>query len=85
MSQAVLLDINPPEHHGRAMGIWVMGVTIGPILGPALGGWLTENYSWRWVFFINVPFGILCFFGILAFMRETCSASRASTCSVSPR
>jgi DHA2 family multidrug resistance protein len=71
MSQAVLLDINPPEHHGRAMGIWVMGVTIGPILGPALGGWLTENYNWRWVFFINVPFGIVCFFGILAFMHET--------------
>jgi len=71
MSQAVLLDINPPEHHGRAMGLWVMGVTIGPILGPALGGWLTENYSWRWVFFINVPFGLVCFFGILAFMQET--------------
>jgi len=71
MSQAVLLDINPPHEHARAMGIWVMGVTIGPILGPALGGWLTENYSWRWVFFINVPFGIVCFFGILAFMRET--------------
>lgn len=71
MSQAVLLDINPPQHHARAMGIWVMGVTIGPILGPALGGWLTENYSWRWVFFINVPVGIMCFFGILAFMQET--------------
>ncbi len=61
MSQAVLLDINPPARHGRAMAIWVMGVTIGPILGPALGGWLTENYNWRWVFYINVPFGILCF------------------------
>ena len=59
MSQAVLLDINPPEQHARAMAIWVMGVTIGPILGPALGGWLTENYNWRWVFYINVPFGIL--------------------------
>ena len=71
MSQAVLLDINPPERHARAMSVWVMGVTIGPILGPALGGWLTEHYSWRWVFFINVPFGILCFIGVLAFMRET--------------
>lgn len=71
MSQAVLLDINPPHEHARAMGIWVMGVTIGPILGPALGGWLTENYSWRWVFFINVPVGIVCFLGIMAFMRET--------------
>ena len=68
MSQAVLLDINPPEQHARAMALWVMGVTIGPILGPALGGWLTESYNWRWVFYINVPFGILSFLGILTFM-----------------
>ncbi len=61
MSQAVLLDINPPERHARAMSVWVMGVTLGPIIGPALGGWLTEYYSWRWVFFINVPIGVLCF------------------------
>lgn len=71
MSQATLLDINPPERHGRAMTVWVMGVTIGPILGPALGGWLTEQYSWRWVFYINVPFGILAFLGVLTFMKET--------------
>jgi DHA2 family multidrug resistance protein len=71
MSQATLLDINPPERHGRAMTVWVMGVTVGPIIGPALGGWLTEQYSWRWVFYINVPFGILSFFGVLTFMKET--------------
>jgi DHA2 family multidrug resistance protein len=71
MSQAVLLDINPPSQHAKAMAIWVMAVTIGPILGPALGGWLTENYNWRWVFFINVPFGILAFLGIASFMPET--------------
>ena len=71
MSQAVLLDINPPSEHARAMALWVMGVTVGPILGPALGGWLTENYNWRWVFYINVPFGVLSLFGIAAFMRET--------------
>ncbi len=71
MSQAVLLDINPPEEHSRAMAIWVMGVTIGPILGPALGGWLTENYNWRWVFYINVPFGVLSWLGIMSFMPET--------------
>src|ERR1700681_4116853 len=71
MSQAVLLDINPPERHAKAMALWVMGVTIGPILGPALGGWLTESYNWRWVFYINVPFGILSFLGILSFMPET--------------
>ena len=71
MSQAILLDINPPEKHGRAMAIWVMAVTIGPILGPALGGWLTENYNWRWVFYINVPFGLLSAFGTLAWISET--------------
>jgi MFS transporter, DHA2 family, multidrug resistance protein len=71
MSQAVLLDINPPERHARAMSLWVMGVTLGPIIGPALGGWLTEYYSWRWVFFINVPVGILCMAGIAAYMPET--------------
>jgi len=71
MSQAVLLDINPPEHHARAMSIWVTGVTVGPIFGPALGGWLTDNYNWRWVFYINVPFGILAFLGTLSTMPET--------------
>jgi MFS transporter, DHA2 family, multidrug resistance protein len=71
MSQATLLDINPRAHHARAMAIWAMAVTIGPIIGPALGGWLTENYNWRWVFFINIPFGLLSFFGILGAMPET--------------
>jgi DHA2 family multidrug resistance protein len=71
LSQAVLLDINPPAQHGRAMAIWVMGVTVGPIFGPALGGWLTENYNWRWVFYINVPFGILAFLGMVASLPET--------------
>jgi DHA2 family multidrug resistance protein len=71
LSQAVLLDINPPEHHGRATAIWAMGVLIGPIIGPALGGWLTENHSWRWVFYINIPFGIFSVLGILAYLRET--------------
>jgi MFS transporter, DHA2 family, multidrug resistance protein len=70
LSQAVLLDINPPARHARAMAVWVMGVTLGPIIGPALGGWLTENYNWRWVFYINVPFGILAFLGILSFLPE---------------
>ena len=53
------------------MAIWVMAVTLGPIMGPALGGWLTENYNWRWVFYINVPFGILAFLGIATVMAET--------------
>jgi DHA2 family multidrug resistance protein len=71
ISQAVLFDINPPEHHGRAMGIWGVGVVLGPTLGPVLGGWLTDNYSWRWVFYINVPFGILAVLGILTFFPRS--------------
>jgi MFS transporter, DHA2 family, multidrug resistance protein len=68
LSQAILFDINPPERHGRAMAAWGVGVTLGPILGPALGGWLTENYKWRWVFYINLPIGILAFLGLLFFL-----------------
>ena len=64
LSQAVLLDINPREKHGSAMAVWGMGVMIGPILGPTLGGWLTDAYSWRWVFFINVPVGALALWGV---------------------
>jgi DHA2 family multidrug resistance protein len=74
LSQAVLFDINPPKEFGRAMSIWGIGVTLGPILGPALGGWLTENYSWRWVFFINLPVGVLAYFGLLATMPESRNA-----------
>src|ERR1700723_3430475 len=70
LSQAVLLDINPPARHARAMAVWAMGAILGPIIGPALGGWLTENYNWRWVFYINVPFGIMAFLGILSFLPE---------------
>src|SRR5262245_29251893 len=59
LSQAILLDINPKERHGRAMAIWGMGVVLGPIAGPLLGGWLTDDYRWRWVFLVNISFGIL--------------------------
>lgn len=59
LSQSVMLDINPPERHGRAMSIWGMGIMVGPILGPLLGGWLTEMANWRWVFYVNLPVGIL--------------------------
>jgi MFS transporter, DHA2 family, multidrug resistance protein len=74
LSQAVLFDINPPKEFGRAMSIWGIGVTLGPILGPALGGWLTENYSWRWVFLINLPVGVLAYFGLLATLPESRNA-----------
>lgn len=68
MSQAILLDINPPEKHGSAMATWGLGVIIGPICGPILGGWLTEAFDWRWVFFINLPFGIIAVLGLIAFL-----------------
>lgn len=71
LSQAILLDTYPKEKHSSAMAMWGVGVMLGPILGPSLGGWLTEYYSWRWVFYINLPFGILAFFGIMAFVKET--------------
>ncbi|NPU93923.1 MAG: DHA2 family efflux MFS transporter permease subunit [Gammaproteobacteria bacterium] len=71
LSQAVLLDTYPKEKHGQAMSMWGMGVMLGPILGPSLGGWLTEYYNWRWVFYINLPIGIATFVGILLFMPET--------------
>lgn len=66
ISQSLLLDSFPREKHGAAMAMWGMGIMVGPILGPPLGGWLTENYSWHWVFLINVPVGILALFGVLA-------------------
>lgn len=63
LSQTFLLDINPKERHGQAMAIWGAGIMVGPIIGPTLGGWLTETANWRWVFFINLPVGILAFLG----------------------
>src|SRR5215472_5885606 len=71
LSQATLLQINPPERHGRAMAVFGMGTICGPIMGPALGGGLTYEYSWRWVFYINLPIGMLCTVGVLVFMRQS--------------
>lgn len=68
LSQSILLDINPSEKQGQAMAVWGMGVMVGPILGPTLGGWLTDSYNWRWVFFINVPIGAFALFGVLTFL-----------------
>ena len=71
LSQSVLMQINPPERHGQAIAIWGMGVMLGPIFGPMLGGWLTQDYSWRWIFYINLPVGVIASLGILVFIRET--------------
>ncbi|MCC2978591.1 DHA2 family efflux MFS transporter permease subunit [Sphingomonas sp. IC4-52] len=61
LSQTSMLDINPPGNAAKAMSVWGMGVMVGPIMGPVLGGWLTESYNWRWVFYVNVPVGALTF------------------------
>src|SRR6476646_5526043 len=71
LSQAPMLDIYPAEQRGNAMAIWGVGVMIGPILGPTLGGYLTELYNWRFVFYINLPFGILATLGLIFFMPKS--------------
>jgi DHA2 family multidrug resistance protein len=70
LSQTVMLDIFPQHQIPRVMSIWSAAVIMGPIVGPALGGWLTENFTWRWVFYINLPVGILAFLGIYLFMER---------------
>jgi MFS transporter, DHA2 family, multidrug resistance protein len=77
LSQSVLLDVYPKERQGFAMAMWGIAVMVGPVLGPVLGGWLTENYTWRWVFYINLPIGALTFLGIIAFLPETDQNARA--------
>ncbi|MBB5208729.1 DHA2 family efflux MFS transporter permease subunit [Chiayiivirga flava] len=76
LSQSLLLDVFPKEKHGAAMAMWGMGLMVGPILGPPLGGWLTEDYSWRWVFLINVPVGILALLGVAASVKTETTVRR---------
>jgi DHA2 family multidrug resistance protein len=71
LSQAVMLDSYALHERAKAMSIWGMGVMMGPIMGPSLGAWLTETYSWHWVFFVNLPFGIVTVLGLMVFMDET--------------
>jgi DHA2 family multidrug resistance protein len=70
LSQAVLLEAFPREQHGKAMAIFALGVIVAPVLGPVLGGWLTDNYSWRWVFYINLPVGVISVLMIKAFVKD---------------
>ncbi len=76
LSQAVLLQINPPERHGHAMAVFGIGTILGPICGPVLGGWLTYDYNWRWVFFINLPVGVVATLGMMFFGRDSRHAHR---------
>ena len=71
LSQSVLLDAYSAEERASAMAIWGVGVMLGPIMGPTLGAWLTDNYSWHWVFLINLPIGVVTVVGLLFFMQET--------------
>ncbi len=77
LSQTFLLDINPREKAGQAMAMWGAGIMVGPIIGPTLGGWLTESYSWRWVFLINLPVGVLAFLGCAFFLPRSARKPRA--------
>src|SRR6185295_17289059 len=76
LSQSTMLNIYSAEERGTAMAVWGMGVMIGPILGPTLGGYLTDAYSWRWVFYINVPFGILATAGLWLFLKDNATDNR---------
>ncbi len=75
LSQSVMLDAYTIEERGSAMGIWGTGIMLGPIMGPTLGAWITDNYSWHWVFLINLPVGIITVTGLIFFMDETESKS----------
>ncbi|MDC7784456.1 DHA2 family efflux MFS transporter permease subunit [Rhodoplanes sp. TEM] len=77
LAQSILLDIYPPAQRGSAMALFGMSVMVGPILGPVIGGWLTDHLSWRWVFYINLPIGVVAFLGISAFVGETARALRS--------
>ncbi len=70
LSQTTMFDLYPPEKRGQAMALWGMGVMVGPIMGPTLGGYLTDMYNWRWVFYVNLPFGIAAIAGLWLFMKD---------------
>ena len=76
LAQATLFDINPREKHGQAMALFGGGIMIGPILGPVLGGWLTDSYNWRWVFLVNLPVGVICTLLLVRFLPKTAKHER---------
>jgi MFS transporter, DHA2 family, multidrug resistance protein len=76
LAQAVMFDINPPERHARAMSLFGAGVMVGPILGPVLGGWLTDSFNWRWVFLVNIPVGLLAAMLMIRFLPATPKTKR---------
>jgi DHA2 family multidrug resistance protein len=77
IGQSILLDIYTPEERGSAMALFGVSVMVGPVLGPVIGGYLTDQFSWRWVFYINVPIGALALAGISIFLRQTKTSAAA--------
>jgi MFS transporter, DHA2 family, multidrug resistance protein len=78
LSQAIMLESFPPHERGEAMALWGLGIVVAPIFGPILGGWLTDNYSWRWVFYINIPIGIVAWMLIRRFVFDPAYIRRGS-------
>jgi MFS transporter, DHA2 family, multidrug resistance protein len=70
MSQAILMETFPPDRQAVAMSVWGMGMMVGPVGGPILGGWITDNYSWRWIFYINVPIGVIAALMVAVFVHD---------------
>src|ERR1700757_1524354 len=78
LSQAILMEVFPPQDRGKAMGFWGLGIVVAPMLGPVLGGWLTDSYSWRWVLYINIPVGIASLLMTKAFIWDPSYIQRSS-------
>ena len=78
LSQTLMMEAYPREEQGKAMAMWGVGTMLGPITGPTLGGWLTDEYSWRWVFYINLPVGILCAIGLMILIKNKASDNAAA-------
>src|SRR5271163_2799346 len=70
MSQAILMETFPPQEQAVAMSVWGLGMMLGPVMGPVLGGWIIDNYSWRWIFYINVPVGLLAATMVMMFVHD---------------
>jgi DHA2 family multidrug resistance protein len=70
LAQSILLESFPPRQHGTAMAVYGVGVVVAPIIGPTLGGWITDSYSWRWIFYINLPIGILALFMVNLYVED---------------
>ncbi|HTT75707.1 MAG TPA: DHA2 family efflux MFS transporter permease subunit [Candidatus Binataceae bacterium] len=77
LSQAILMETFPPEEQAVAMSVWGLGMMLGPVMGPLLGGWITDNYSWRWIFYVNVPVGSLAALMVATFVHDPSYIRRA--------